>query len=496
MDTTNTIINGDKGTWGNLNETELKYKPDGSNDSTNLAMQRIQKHLGDVVKDDDDGNKIVNTREITRQNPEGKPQQNIFSYEHTKPIINNQNENKIESANLKDRRYETNGDGNGYTRIDTHYTAKTKGNQQVDGIGDVNYDIPISDDSVAKNNQDLLEIFDQGINNIVLRIKARFGHTNGEVNKIVSSISSIFGNIDTIIQDNDRLGTDSLAENDYEHDGKAITRNLDGTIVEGVGVGKAVSKKDVLTGEYTSTISGKHKEETEMPTQFDYVKDIDKFKGNLDVDSNYDVMQGTKKLDLNDTNDREKLMTRLNNCQALEIFHLKLFENFMKTGAFTLTLYEKYKYITTVMLYLLKNLVNKPKLEKDCSNGATIPIADTVILPKTVIKNIGRLVEEQNRIQGTINTIDTALKQTKLDDVYGYASEAINENLKTKNSPNDKSVPNAETNDEVKKLTVIPPHVTNSKSEISDDDINISKVIQDPQPVANKPAAVAAAADP
>ena len=140
-------------------------------------------------------------------------------------------------------------------------------------------------------------------------------------------------------------------------------------------------------------------------------------------------------------------------------------------------------------LYLLKNLVNKPKLEKDCSNGVippTIPIADTVTLPKTVIKNIGRLVEEQNRIQGTINTIDTALKQTKLDDVYGYASNSINENLKAVNSPHDKSVPNAETSDEVKNLTPIPPHVTKPKSEISDDDINRSKEIQDPQPVAAK----------
>ena len=486
MDTTNTIINGDKGTWRNLNETELEYKPDGSDDSTNFAVQRIQKHLGDVVKDKK-GKKIVKTRELTRQNPEGKPQQNIFSYEHTKPIINNQNENKIESANLKDRRYEKNIDGK-YERTDTHYTATTKGNQQIDGIdGPVNYDIPISDDSVAKNNQDLLEIFDQGINNIVLRIKARFGHNNKEVNEIVKSISSIFGHIDDIIKEDNRLGTDSLAENDYKHDGEKIERDESGNITKGFG--KAVSKKDVLTGEYTSTISGKHMEEGIMNKQFTQVKDIDKFKGDLDVDSEYVVMEENEELDLNDTDDRTKLMTRLKNCQALEIFHLKLFENFMKTGAFTLTLYEKYKYITTVMLYLLKNLVNKPKLEIDCSNGVippTIPIADTVILPKTVIKNIGRLVEEQNRIQGTINTIDTALKQTKLDDVYGYASKAINENLKTETTPYAKSVPNAETPDEAKNLIDTPPHATHKKSDISDDDINISKVIQDPQPVADK----------
>jgi len=481
MAATNTIINGNKGKWGNFNDTELEYTPTDSNQS---AVQRIQKNLGDVVKDKD-GIKIVNAREINRKDNTNEIQTNILSYNDTEPIISKYG-NKNESAKLKDRRYEKNGEN--YDRTDTHYTATTKGNQQIDGIdGPVNYDIPISDDSVAKNNQDLLQIFDQGLNNIVLRIKARFGHNNKEVNEIVSAISSIFGNIDDIIKDNDRLGTDSRAEDDYVYDGEAITRNPDGTIAEGFG--KAVSKKDVLTGEYTSTISGKHKEEGIMKDQFNYVKDIKNFKGDLDFNNTYNVVEGDQVLDLNIPAQRQELMTRLKNCQALEIFHLKLFENFMKTGAFTLTLYEKYKYITTVMLYLLKNLVNKPKLEKDCSNGVippTIPIADTVILPKTVIKNIGRLVEEQNRIQGTINTIDTALKQTKLDDVYGYASNSINENLKAVNSPHDKSVPNAETSDEVKNLTPIPPHVTKPKSEISLEDINRSKEIQDPQPVAAK----------
>jgi len=476
MAAANPIINGNEGKWEDIEETELKYKPNGSNKS---AVQRIQKHLGDVVEDDG-----ATAREITRKNPEGEPQQNIFSYPDTEPIISKY-ENKSQMAKLKDRIYIKNGDD--YTRTDTHYTAKTKGDQQVDGIGDVNYDIPISDDSVAKNNQDLLEIFDQGINNIVLRIKARFGHTNGEVNKIVSSISSIFGNIDTIIQDNDRLGTDSLAEDDYNHDGEKIERNDSGKIIKGVG--KAVSVKNPDTGEYTSTISGKHMEEGIMKKQFTQVEDIEKFKGNLDFNKTYDVMQEdeVKALNLNDTTDKAKLMTRLNNCQALEIFHLKLFENFMKTGAFTLTLYEKYKYITTVMLYLLKNLVNKPKLEKDCSYGATIPIADTVILPKTVIKNIGRLVEEQNRIQGTINTIDTALKQTKLDDVYGYASEAINENLKEVNSPHAKSVPKvAETPVGAKNLIDTPPHDTHTKSDISRENIMKSTELQPPPAVAKQ----------
>lgn len=479
----NPIINGNKGTWGNLDETNLKYNPQGLDQE---ATQRIQKNLGDEL-----GTDIVKTREINRKQKTDNTneiQTNILSYDDTEPIISPEDVNKSQSAKLKDRRYVKNGED--YNRTDTHYTATTKGNQQIDGIdGSVNYDIPISDDSVAKNNQDLLQIFDQGLNNIVLRIKARFGHNNKEVNEIVNAISSIFGNIDEIIKDNDRLGTDSFANDDYEYDGKDITRNPDGTIAEGVG--KAVSVKNRDTGEYTSTISGKHKEAKEMLKQFNYVKEINKFKGDLDFNSNYDVRQGTKKLDLNIPAQRQELMTRLNNCQALEIFHLKLFENFMKTGAFTLTLYEKYKYITTVMLYLLKNLVNKPKLEKDCSNGVIppeIPIEPTaalVTLPKTVIKNIGRLVEEQNRIQGTINTIDTALKQTKLDDVFGYASEAINKNLEAVNSPHDTSVPNAETPNEAKNLIDKPPHDPHKQLKLNDD-AHTNPIVPQPPPVADK----------
>jgi len=403
------------GEWVQLSETELKYKEKNSDGN---SIQRIQKQLGDTV----DNEQKVSIREISRD----ENMSSLDDYANTPK--SEETAVGVKSTNLKDRVYTKMSD-NKYSRQDIQYEAKTKGNIDIGVNGStVNYDVDINDESVAKNNQDLLEIFDQGINNIVLKLKSRFGKNNKEINDVVNSISGIFGSIDEIINDKDRLGTDSYAEDDYS------SRDSENKLY------KTVSKKNDNTGEYTSTIQNNHDEEKNMKAQFNHVKTTE-FKDTLDSDYNYTSINDTNELDLNKREDKYKLKLRLDNCQALEIFHLKLFENFMKTGAFTLTLYEKYKYITTVMLYLLKNLVNKPKLDKDCSYGERTAIKDTVTLPKTVIKNIGRLVEEQNRIQGTIDTISTSLKATKLDDIYGYANYALSENLKDKDTPNKESVP-------------------------------------------------------
>ena len=122
----------------------------------------------------------------------------------------------------------------------------------------------------------------------------------------------------------------------------------------------------------------------------------------------------------------------------------------MKTGAFTLTLFEKYKYVTNVMLYLLKNLVNKPGVIE----GEQINIDRSVItengcveqpkinLPKTIIKNIAELVAEQGKIQGTIDSIDTELQKTSMDNLMDYRVGDFETNLSKINSPDAASEPN------------------------------------------------------
>jgi len=91
------------------------------------------------------------------------------------------------------------------------------------------------------------------------------------------------------------------------------------------------------------------------------------------------------------------------------------------------------------MLYLLKNLVYKPKLTKQelIDNGCDT--SNQIKLPKTIIKNIGKLVEEQDNIQKTIDGISNGLNDTDLDKLYNNdISETIKTNLKNKKSPIDK----------------------------------------------------------
>jgi hypothetical protein len=290
----------------------------------------------------------------------------------------------------------------------------------------LDFSIPISDEAFKPENQDLLEIFDDGINQIVLRLKARFGENNQEVNEVVKAMSNIFGEIDKIIP-----GQTGKTSND-DYDTNVLINNIDPT-----------------TGLYTSGIADgqKHKSYSTMTNQFTQVDILKSNKTFTNLNKTFTTAEYTTDyeatpLNLNDATDLEKIKTRLTNCQAFEILHLKLYENFMKTGAFTLTLYEKYKYVTQVMLYLLKNLVNKPKLTEKQLVDSGCAQGQTVQLPKTIIKNIASLVEEQGKIQGTIDTINEGLKETKLDSMYNFGIESIKEDIDDDATPDAKSKPN------------------------------------------------------
>ena len=275
--------------------------------------------------------------------------------------------------------------------------------------------------TTKKEDGKILEIFHEGINYIIEKLIKKFGNNNEKVNEAVSAITSLFENIDGTITTEDIKAEDDFAD-------KSL-----------------ITKKDQSTGKHSSEISGQHIEQTPMAAQFDQMKveNINRtITTNIDniINGEYKAaMNESDKLNMTNPDDIKQLETRLKNCQAFEIIHLKLYENFMKTGAFTLTLYEKYKYITHVMLYLLKNLVYKPKLTKQelIDNGCDT--SNQIKLPKTIIKNIGKLVEEQDNIQKTIDGISNGLKDTDLDKLYNNdISETIKTNLKNKKSPIDK----------------------------------------------------------
>ena len=273
--------------------------------------------------------------------------------------------------------------------------------------------------TTQKENSKILEIFHEGINYIIEKLINKFGTGNKEVNEAVSAITSLFENID------ETINTENIKAQDDFLDNSLIT------------------KKDQNTGEHSSEISGQHVEQqTAMSEQFNQMKveNINRtITTNIDniINGEYNAaIDESDTLNMANPYDINQLQTRLKNCQAFEIIHLKLYENFMKTGAFTLTLYEKYKYITHVMLYLLKNLVYKPKLTKQelIDNGCDT--SNQIKLPKTIIKNIGKLVEEQDKIQETIDGISNGLNDTDLDKLYNTdISKTIKTNLQTVEEP-------------------------------------------------------------
>jgi hypothetical protein len=342
-----------------------------------------------------------------------------------------------------------------YLYDEEEYTINTNGNYKLKNTVDsvkpisptttidgksITYTIP-EDTLSVKENQDLLEIFDKGINDIVLSIKAKFGSDNQQVNSVVNAISTILQSISTDINKEELIAND-----DY-------------------GATKLITKKD-NDGKYTSEIKdGKqHREYSSTQIQFDQIERLRTSKStvfqnlNTGLGADYTVLNSTDAndtLDLNDQNAVDKLNTRLANCQALEISYLDANAILHSVGAFTKTLFEKYMYVTNVMLYLLKNLVNKPKLSsKTFVDSGCVGANQTVTLPKAIIKNVAQLIGEQSKLKDSIDMIELGLTKTNMDNMYNFANLAIDTDLKATTSPSNPSVP-------------VPPHVSATSGNIT-----------------------------
>jgi hypothetical protein len=118
------------------------------------------------------------------------------------------------------------------------------------------------------------------------------------------------------------------------------------------------------------------------------------------------------------TNDVATIERRLNNCQFLEILYLVKHEELMKTFAFTLNLFDKYKYSIKILLFVLKNLVYKKGIPG--ATGATLPTS--VKLPKALIPNIMKLLADQKQVQDVITSMQNTLDENS--DIYTEADPA------------------------------------------------------------------------
>jgi len=121
-------------------------------------------------------------------------------------------------------------------------------------------------------------------------------------------------------------------------------------------------------------------------------------------------------LDLTVAANANRLRNRLENCQYLEILYLTKHDELMKLFAFTLTVFNKYKYAIRILLFVLKNLLDTQQQPPpdDLPPPDECPPCPTIDLPKALIPNIKSLIRDQKKVQEVIAQMQTTLDADQL----------------------------------------------------------------------------------
>jgi len=254
---------------------------------------------------------------------------------------------------------------------------------------------PEEKDLKQVSNDELLQIISTGINDIVLKLKLRLGNNFEESNVNAQNINNLLERLN-------QINVAAIQEIDPDPDAKNLYRNADGLL----------DVEDDNNVNYYGTNDNERYGQT-RELNFNDITAHENFR-NLDVGGTSVFQDGEHKIkfverweNINNSDISENIKTRLMNCENLEFLYLRKHEEIMKIFAFTINLFDKYKYAIKVILFLLKNLVNK---DKDTDK-------QTVDLPKPIIKNIKKLVDDQAKVQGIINDMDSVINKKVSDNV-------------------------------------------------------------------------------
>ena len=258
-------------------------------------------------------------------------------------------------------------------------------------------------DAKQEINDKLLQIISEGIDGIVLNLKLELGDDFESSNKKAYDIKELLD------------GLKNFIDNESNHIGKDLGN---GNIVnDAIQIDRDVN----LSHEVNPNKRLFYRQDIHPSIDYDRIKIEDPhiFK-NLDdkyesilEDPNAQIAVDQLKTE---TNDKAKIEERLKNCQNLEFLYLKKHDEIMKIFAFTINLFDKYKYAIKVILFLLKNLVYKD------GTGETPKIN----LPMPIIKNIKKLVQDQDMVQGIINGMKTTIESRNMfGDTLNHSSENI-----------------------------------------------------------------------
>lgn len=122
----------------------------------------------------------------------------------------------------------------------------------------------------------------------------------------------------------------------------------------------------------------------------------------------------------------EDIENRLRNCHGLEHLYLKKHEELFNVFSFTVNLFDKYRVSTNIMMFLIKYLIQQgvlvdgmpvPNVPKPYPDPKDKSIK--IKIPKTIIKNIGALIKDQEKIQEIIKEMrsktDTGIEDSTKD---------------------------------------------------------------------------------
>lgn len=253
-----------------------------------------------------------------------------------------------------------------------------------------------------KHEKDILEIFSDEINNAIINIKQKLGTTIANTNKNAEAIMQKLNDLkDTINSPVKTLKEDNLRE-DNETRVKLKDNEIDNTLLD-IEVGNQYVK-DFTDSKYIGNTfeEFKNKDNGYLANARKEIKDLNT---NISSDPSDIAIQDT-------VPSSKEVQSRLNNCHILEMLYLIKHEEVMKTFAFTLNLFDKYKYSIKLLLFILKYLVVK-KPEKH----AAIESFVNVKLPKTLIPNIQTLLADQEKVQQVITGMKEQLETNPLGGV-------------------------------------------------------------------------------
>jgi hypothetical protein len=254
-------------------------------------------------------------------------------------------------------------------------------------------------DETQKINVELLQIISKGINDIVDKLKFRLGNNFDESNK----------NAGIIRERLDILKRDIIEAIDFNDNSiyKDVAIQIDKT--------PGNNYSPIIGQNYLSGIKNPDGTTIDGLTNITVADiDINPNYNFQDLDTNYqNVIENQNVLyDTEMEYNRIEVEKRLKNCQNLEFLYLKKHDEIMKIFSFTLNLFDKYKYSINVMLFLLKHLVYK---ETDPNNPPPPYTKQFIKMPRTIIKNIKKLLQDQKQVQDVIDRMKTVIVDDAAD---------------------------------------------------------------------------------